>query len=249
MKLFCLLIPIFFVGVLANEGTYMSYIFITTEALAIANDLTVEGTNGTETNALEHVIETMVDNVEKYRHFGKLNFLLAVPDHPEIMRTIPQLPLLPILQKANFFFQIMRQDIERLLELEPINGFYRESISLKQLGDDRRQHVVPALKNVIRRRVLESGQHDEASLLPKCRLLGLYLSTQFPESFIKQVDIDPIDLICILTDTNDTKRYYRKIDNAWSEIRLSNINESLQFLEEQLRLGRPQVPFSFHDVL
>ncbi|XP_050444502.1 uncharacterized protein LOC126848036 isoform X5 [Adelges cooleyi] len=221
MKLFCLLIPIFFVGVLANEGTYMSYIFITTEALAIANDLTVEGTNGTETN------------------------------HPEIMRTIPQLPLLPILQKANFFFQIMRQDIERLLELEPINGFYRESISLKQLGDDRRQHVVPALKNVIRRRVLESGQHvdDEASLLPKCRLLGLYLSTQFPESFIKQVDIDPIDLICILTDTNDTKRYYRKIGNAWSEIRLSNKNESLQFLEEQLRLGRPQVPFSLHDIL
>ncbi|XP_050444501.1 uncharacterized protein LOC126848036 isoform X4 [Adelges cooleyi] len=231
MKLFCLLIPIFFVGVLANEGTYMSYIFITTEALAIANDLTVEGTNGTETS--------------------KLNFLLAVPDHPEIMRTIPQLPLLPILQKANFFFQIMRQDIERLLELEPINGFYRESISLKQLGDDRRQHVVPALKNVIRRRVLESGQHvdDEASLLPKCRLLGLYLSTQFPESFIKQVDIDPIDLICILTDTNDTKRYYRKIGNAWSEIRLSNKNESLQFLEEQLRLGRPQVPFSLHDIL
>ncbi|XP_050422344.1 uncharacterized protein LOC126834207 [Adelges cooleyi] len=90
-------------------------------------------------------------------------------------------------------------------------------------------------------KVSEQHVDNPASLLPKCRLLGLYMSTQFPHYYIKEVQVNPTDLTCILTNSIDTKRRYRKIDNVWSEISLDNLNQSLQTVEQQLRIGRPLV--------
>ncbi|XP_050427968.1 uncharacterized protein LOC126837965 isoform X3 [Adelges cooleyi] len=220
MKLFCLLISFFFVEVLADYATYKEYVNITTEAIKLVyekNDLTVEGRSGA--NGLEHLIETMVtdDNEENYKNFCKMNLLIAVPDQPEIVFGILEHMPLPPMQNLG---------------------------TLKDLGDERRNYIVPALRNLIRCRILdEAVQHvdDDAFLLANCRLLGLYLSTQFPKSYIKEIEIDTTDRTCILTDKRNGKRRYRKNGNTWSEISLSNIDQTQQFLEEQLRLRIPPI--------
>ncbi|XP_050427967.1 uncharacterized protein LOC126837965 isoform X2 [Adelges cooleyi] len=237
MKLFCLLISFFFVEVLADYATYKEYVNITTEAIKLVyekNDLTVEGRSGA--NGLEHLIETMVtdDNEENYKNFCKMNLLIAVPDQPEIVFGILEHMPLPPMQKAKLFNHIMLKEIEDILDLG----------TLKDLGDERRNYIVPALRNLIRCRILdEAVQHvdDDAFLLANCRLLGLYLSTQFPKSYIKEIEIDTTDRTCILTDKRNGKRRYRKNGNTWSEISLSNIDQTQQFLEEQLRLRIPPI--------
>ncbi|XP_050423409.1 uncharacterized protein LOC126835127 [Adelges cooleyi] len=241
MNLYCLLISIFFVNVLANDyALYVEYIYITTETIKRAssmNDLTVGGRSGA--NGLEHVIETMVDDTTNdlyYKEFCKMNFLMAVPDQTDILWRVQAFPLLDPLQKAIIFFQMMIQDIERMLGFRWNKGLNQEMGTLNAIADERRVYLVPALNSVIRRRLLDgSVPHvdDEATILSNCRLLGLYWSTQFSKLYIKEVEIDPTDLTCILTNIIGAKRRYRKIGNAWSEI--NDNNQSLKSLEEQLR--------------
>ncbi|XP_050430147.1 uncharacterized protein LOC126839125 isoform X2 [Adelges cooleyi] len=247
MKLFCLLISFFFVDVLADFETYLEYIFTTTEAMRLAyekNDLTVGDRYGA--NALEHMIETMVDDVNNdidYMDFCKINFLIAVPENTEIVDRIPQFPDYPTLEKASFFLHIMQEEIESILGYS-VMGYNLVLTTPETIADQRREIVIPALRNIIKRRLLDEPVHDEEaddSILPNCRLLGLYLSTQFPESFTKELVIDSTGRNCIVTDESNAIRVYRKIDNAWSLTSLENINQSLQTLEEQLLLGVPPI--------
>ncbi|XP_050434226.1 uncharacterized protein LOC126841677 [Adelges cooleyi] len=96
MKIFCLLISIFFVKVLAVYDSYMGFLHLTTIGIKLAyekNDLTVGSRS--RLNGLEYLIETMVDNVKNdptYQDFRHINFLMAVPDHSEILSRISELP-------------------------------------------------------------------------------------------------------------------------------------------------------------
>ncbi|XP_050430155.1 uncharacterized protein LOC126839128 isoform X4 [Adelges cooleyi] len=231
MKLFFLLICFFFVDVLADEDldNYMSYFYLSTTSIKRAysmNNVTIGDRSGL--NGLELVIEAMVDdtnNALEYAEFCKINFLIAIPEQTEILPRIAELSFLPPL------LRIRMDGYKKDLNME----------TLKSYADYRRTFVVPALKNRIQSRLLDgSVEHvdDEASLLANCRLLGLYLSTQSPESFIVGVKIDLTDFTCTFTDKNDAERRYRKIDNVWSEISMEN--QVIKSLEQQLRFGYPQ---------
>ncbi|XP_050430152.1 uncharacterized protein LOC126839128 isoform X1 [Adelges cooleyi] len=248
MKLFFLLICFFFVDVLADEDldNYMSYFYLSTTSIKRAysmNNVTIGDRSGL--NGLELVIEAMVDdtnNALEYAEFCKINFLIAIPEQTEILPRIAELSFLPPLLKANYFLRMMIQLMDRLLGIR-MDGYKKDlnMETLKSYADYRRTFVVPALKNRIQSRLLDgSVEHvdDEASLLANCRLLGLYLSTQSPESFIVGVKIDLTDFTCTFTDKNDAERRYRKIDNVWSEISMEN--QVIKSLEQQLRFGYPQ---------
>ncbi|XP_050441409.1 uncharacterized protein LOC126846204 [Adelges cooleyi] len=84
-----------------------------------------------------------------------------------------------------------------------------------------------SLENTIRRRVLETENTEvvedqnesvhDYSLLPLCRLMGLYLSTLFPTPYIKRIRIDPDDITCTLDD-GTIERKFKKINGVWSQI-------------------------------
>ncbi|XP_050433957.1 uncharacterized protein LOC126841490 isoform X2 [Adelges cooleyi] len=230
MKLFCLLMSFFCVGVLANNyETYMNNVNTINEAMKIAyekNDVTLGIRSGL--NALECVIERMVDDVNDARFYKDF-------DHTEILTRIPTFLVLEPLEKANMFNFILLREIERMID-QYCYGYTRKLRTMKELGDERRKYVLLALTSIIRRRILdESVGHvdDDATLLPKCRILGLYLSTQFPESFTKELKIDSTINKCIFMDENNAIRIYGKIDDTWYYI------NQFTKLEEQLRLGVP----------
>ncbi|XP_050426050.1 uncharacterized protein LOC126836369 [Adelges cooleyi] len=164
----------------------------------------------------------------------------------DIIPRIQALPDMNPMETAIYSLQLMLQELEKIMG-QSINDFDMDMQTLNDAAADRRDHLVIALKNVIRRRLLDAPvQHvdDEAEVLLKCHFIGLYLSVQSPKSYIIEVKIYSIDftILCILTDKHNAQRRYRKIANAWSEIIPDNHNQSLKSLEEQLRLGIPQDP-------
>ncbi|XP_050431450.1 uncharacterized protein LOC126840012 [Adelges cooleyi] len=243
MKLFCLLISLFFVDVLADYGLYMELVHLTNEGIRRAylkNDLTVGGRSGA--NGLEHLIETMIDdvnNVLNYQDFCKICFLMVVPDQRKILMRITEPPPHP-LHKGNSFFDKMLQDLVTFVGVDMTGNYIAVRKTLKNLADKRRELVSWSLKNIISRRLLGSAQdvEDGASLLANCRLLGLYSSAQYPTDYINEVNIDLTSGTCTLTSCDFTQRMYRKIGGIWSQIdRNGQLQESL---EAQIQRGRPQ---------
>ncbi|XP_050433970.1 uncharacterized protein LOC126841497 [Adelges cooleyi] len=251
MKLFTLLITfLFLAGVLADDGSvYMDNVFTSTELIKyiyLKSYLTTSGTS--IINGLEHIIESMVDSVDQFyfKNFQKLCFLIAIPDHMDIisdamaMYQVPDQPerfvrVRGVTQKANVFLDLMI----RFIGLELIGyrlkmTYTTDRGTLQNIANERREYVRLALINIIRRRVLgEQVVDDVASLLPKCRFLGVYLSAKSPESYIKEVDIESTSLTCIFKDKNDTISKYRKIDGTWSQIGLND--QAGESLETQLQ--------------
>ncbi|XP_050433996.1 uncharacterized protein LOC126841500 isoform X21 [Adelges cooleyi] len=152
---------------------------------------------------------------------SKICLLLAVPDHDEIL-FMPEHP-----------------DLYYRVDMEGCS--YPYEYTLKQLANDTRKLVAWSLKSIIGRRMLgESVRVDDTeSLIAKCLLLGIYFSTQSPESYIKQVDIDSRSRTCITTDTKNIQKRYRKIEGTWFEIHSGE--QRGESLEAQLQYGYPQV--------
>ncbi|XP_050430172.1 uncharacterized protein LOC126839134 isoform X4 [Adelges cooleyi] len=203
MKLFCLLLCLFFVDVLANEdeSVYINYVFKTTATLREAylmEDFRIHAGDKSRKNGLELVIETMNDATD----FCRYNFLLAVPDHLEI---VPRIEALPAFGDKT-----------------------QSGATLEKIASKRRRLVAWTLKNVIGRRIIETVQDgdDEASLLLKCRFLGVFASTQTPSTYITKVDIDLPARTCIFTDINEGIKRYNTAD--------------VVFLEKLIREGHPQ---------
>ncbi|XP_050427471.1 uncharacterized protein LOC126837588 isoform X2 [Adelges cooleyi] len=121
-------------------------------------------------------------------------------------------------RKANYFFRRMIQYIDDLLGLG----------TLTALADKTRECVAWSLKHIIGRRIIETVQDgdDEASLLLKCRFLGVFASTQSPSTYITKVDIDLPARTCIFTDINEDIKRYNTAD--------------VVFLEKLIREGHPQ---------
>ncbi|XP_050442591.1 uncharacterized protein LOC126846828 isoform X2 [Adelges cooleyi] len=86
-------------------------------------------------------------------------------------------------------------------------------------------------KNIIERRVFD-GPVSDVSLFQMCRLMGLYMSTQFPTSYIKEIWIDPIINTCTLDDGITQKRF-KKMNGEWWQI--SPDDDTVRPLEEHLR--------------
>ncbi|XP_050439734.1 uncharacterized protein LOC126845178 isoform X2 [Adelges cooleyi] len=240
MKIFCLLISIFFVNVLADEhDDYLNYVYLTTGLIQLAylKDLTVEGRPGA--NGLEHQIEKMVDdinNVNKYQNFRKICFLMAVPDHLEILLEVQEPPPRPY-PKANQFLAIMVNELESIVGMR-IHGLETDDGStLEGFINMIREFVAWSIKRLIRSRIL--GSQQDVLSLPNCRLLGLYWSTQSPNSYIVEVNVDSTAGTCILKNVHDDEKKYSKIEGTWSEIyENGHVRESL---ERQLERGQPLV--------
>ncbi|XP_050433991.1 uncharacterized protein LOC126841500 isoform X16 [Adelges cooleyi] len=226
MKLFCLLFSLFLVESLAYYyDRYVKLVHLTNMGIRRAylkNDLRVRGRSGA--NRLEHLIETIVEEINTeliHQDFRKICLLLAVPDHDEIL-FMPEHP-----------------DLYYRVDMEGCS--YPYEYTLKQLANDTRKLVAWSLKSIIGRRMLgESVRVDDTeSLIAKCLLLGIYFSTQSPESYIKQVDIDSRSRTCITTDTKNIQKRYRKIEGTWFEIHSGE--QRGESLEAQLQYGYPQV--------
>ncbi|XP_050429780.1 uncharacterized protein LOC126838976 isoform X5 [Adelges cooleyi] len=231
MKLFCLLISLFFMEVLAPYDRYMELVHITTIGIKLAyekNDLTIGGRS--EANGLEYLIETMVDNVNNdltYQNFRHINFLTAVLDHPEI--------LLRRTEVYDDLFDKMIQDIESKLGIDMPGDYFGVEKKLENLANMRRDFVAWSLKSIIRRRMLGSVQ--DVISLPNCRLLGIYWSTLSPESYISEVNIDSPSRTCIITSCSATEMTFRKIGATWSVFSSYGLDNTLEYY---LQHGRPQ---------
>ncbi|XP_050431461.1 uncharacterized protein LOC126840016 isoform X2 [Adelges cooleyi] len=204
MKLFCLLISLFFMEVLAPYDRYMELVHITTIGIKLAYekyDLTIGGRS--EANGLEYLIETMVDNVNNdltYQNFH----------HPEILKRRTEV--------YDDLFDKMIQDIESKLGIDMPGDYFGDKKTLINLANMRRDFVAWSLKSIIRRRMLGSVQdvEDGASLLPNCRLIGIYLSTQLPTSYINEVNIDSSSRTCTFISCSTTEKTLRKIGGTWT---------------------------------
>ncbi|XP_050431022.1 uncharacterized protein LOC126839655 isoform X1 [Adelges cooleyi] len=258
MKLSSLLISfLFLAGVLADdESVYMDNIFTSTELIKNIYFKSYLTTSGTPIiNGLEHIIEFMVDDVHElgFLNFQKLCFLIAIPDHKDSISNIAAFRRVPgqsgmydgvfgLTQKANAILDQMIQVIViKLIGYRPKITYTTEFGTLQDIANERRELAALALKSLIGRRLLgEQVVDDEASLSSKCRFLGIYLSTQSPDTYIKEVDIESTSLTCIFTDKSNTISKYRKIDGTWSQIVFNN--QAGESLETQLQRGRPRVP-------
>ncbi|XP_050443289.1 uncharacterized protein LOC126847199 [Adelges cooleyi] len=279
MKLFWFLITFVLVNVSANDETiYKKEVFLTNAAIELAyakNDLIV-GDNSA-TNALEHVIEKIVNNTSSfqipdfYHNFAKINVMIAVPDKTDIVGDLLSEPSQydHLLDKCSFYQFNMQQEIRQILNLVILEGATDQdfrSLDLTTLAEQRRSLVKPALKNIIRRKLADDVQEFrglnwtalaerrrvtgtslgniirrrvsdvselEDSLLLMCRLLGVYMSTTCPTSYVKKLLFDFINLTCTLDDGSTQKKMYKKIDGLWWQINPVN-NSTVQLLEEQL---------------
>ncbi|XP_050429783.1 uncharacterized protein LOC126838977 isoform X2 [Adelges cooleyi] len=211
----------------------MDFVYVTTHYMKIAsekNDLTLD--DGVEANALECLIEAMVDDINddlNYQDFRKINFLIAVPEKRALIENSEEEANLITIQRANRFLEIMLDDIKAITKIT-IEAYGRCTDELISFTNKRRKIVFKALQSIIRRRLLGSVQavENNASLLRKCRLLGLYLSSQDSQSYIKEIQINTTTRTCILTDKNEAIKMYRT-DDAES-------------LERLLRLERQRAP-------
>ncbi|XP_050433526.1 uncharacterized protein LOC126841233 [Adelges cooleyi] len=248
MKLFCVFIYFFFVDVLADDNAvYMDYVYKITQTYDIIahhkygltdnRGRTVSGAND-----LEHVIETMVYDIDAkdcYKNsLRKLIFLIAVPDKIEIVLGIPEFQNDDPEKKANNLLLEMIEYIEKLLGFRYEETYNSDLGTLITIANRGRQCVAIALIRIIERRVLGVVQHvNDPSLPAKCRFIGIYLSAQTPELYMKAVEVNLTGLTCTFTDKNDGKKRYGYIDGKWSQISL-DLGRPLESLQDQLRIGR-----------
>ncbi|XP_050431423.1 uncharacterized protein LOC126839992 [Adelges cooleyi] len=247
MKYLWFLISFFFVNIMANDlSDYKECVWNITDFIRQAyekRNVTVGGIS--RANGLEHIIEIMVDDVNSiYKDFRKINCLIAVPERPNMIFKVPGPYYSNILKKAKHFHDVMLKQMSSKLGIKLYEVRYQIWGTLKTLGDDRRDYVIPALNNIITRILGEPVQNDVAFTLRLCRFMGLYLSTHLPNAYIKKIQIEPIFGTCILRDINKTNRRYGKIGDVWSELSLEDVNVPVQSIEQQLRLGFPQVKHS-----
>ncbi|XP_050433524.1 uncharacterized protein LOC126841231 [Adelges cooleyi] len=116
---------------------------------------------------------------------------------------------------------MMQLEIRDLLtdEVRDLQG-----LNLTTLAEQRRV-TGTSLENKIRRVLKtdvpeivkdQNGSVLDVSLLRMCRLIALYISTQFPTSYIKKLQIDFIDGTCIMDD-GITKKKYKKVNGiVWN---------------------------------
>ncbi|XP_050439736.1 uncharacterized protein LOC126845179 [Adelges cooleyi] len=131
----------------------------------------------------------------------------------------------------------MVDELESILDIGPYRLEIDDGSTLESLINTMREFVAWSIKCLIRSRIL--GSEQDVLSLPNCRLLGLYWSTQSPNSYIVEVNVDSTAGTCILKNVHDIEKKYSKIEGTWSEIYgIGHVQESL---ERQLERGQPLV--------
>ncbi|XP_050434915.1 uncharacterized protein LOC126842086 isoform X3 [Adelges cooleyi] len=169
---------------------------------------------------------------------GKLNFMIAVPEQLNTTICIPisDLRPIPILDKLLDYQDFMGWKIRRTLKMKYPNIENNQdfgSLDLTTLAQDRRDVTGPALKNIINR-LLDGPVQDipnNAAIKRMCTLIGLYMSAEFPTSYIKRIHIDLSNRTCTLLD-GTTEKIYSKNGGVWEQI--SEYGTVLQRLKDQL---------------
>ncbi|XP_050437927.1 uncharacterized protein LOC126844103 isoform X1 [Adelges cooleyi] len=189
------------------------------------------------TDILQRIIEEMFNEVNHCDIFGKLNFMIAVPDKLDFSICIPDSDLrpIPIMDKLLDYQDFMGWKIRRTLRMKYPNIDNNQdfkSLDLTALAQDRRDHTGPALKNIIIRILDEpvQGIPDDIALKRVCNLIGLHMSAQFPASYITKIQIDLTNRTCTLSN-GYTDKIYRK-NGVWGQI--SENGTVLQRLKDQL---------------
>ncbi|XP_050441401.1 uncharacterized protein LOC126846200 [Adelges cooleyi] len=77
-----------------------------------------------------------------------------------------------------------------------------------------------------------NGPVYSVSLFEMCRLIGIYMSTKFPTSYIQTMEIDLDDKNCIMND-GTTEIRFKEINGEWWQI--SPDNDTVRQLEAHLR--------------
>ncbi|XP_050442955.1 uncharacterized protein LOC126847032 isoform X2 [Adelges cooleyi] len=126
--------------------------------------------------------------------------------------------------KYNQFMMQLKLEVRNTLTNEISEDLGR--LNLTTLIEERRL-TGTSIANTIRRGVLgtdtsevveeESGSVPNVFLWRLCRLIGLYISAQFPRSYIRQLWSDPDDNTCILDD-GTTLRRFKKINDLWWQL-------------------------------
>ncbi|XP_050433528.1 uncharacterized protein LOC126841234 [Adelges cooleyi] len=233
----------------------MDNVFKTTKSLRAAffkkgfadkSGTTIPGGNS-GANSLELVIAEMASDItagSPYYDFCKMNFLIAVQDQLEIVSEIEELPNDEPYEKANKFFRAFEQYIEGLLGFTYADTYNESHGTATTLANKGRAYVSTALNRLTQLRVLgfKQRENDYPTLAVKCRIMGLYLSSQSPELYIKKVDINPADSSCTYTNKNNDRKKYSYFNGIWSEISFDDPPRSLQSLEDLLKLVHPPNP-------
>ncbi|XP_050431444.1 uncharacterized protein LOC126840007 [Adelges cooleyi] len=206
------------------------------------------------------MVDASIDTENVLFDFCTTNFLMAVPDETDILSNTAAFSIREepakdpekvnaeyeitqdLTEKAIFFFYLMTYFIDYIRGSSNDLTYTTDHGTLKDIANERRDHVASALNGIIGRRIIDTvgDEDDVASLTLKCYYLGIYLSTQSPELYIKEVNIDSTSLTCIFIDKNNNQKRYGKIDATWSEI--NSDDQPGESLVQLLQRGYPQNP-------
>ncbi|XP_050427841.1 uncharacterized protein LOC126837905 [Adelges cooleyi] len=153
MKLFCFLLTFVLVSASADEeADCLKQVFLANTAIKNAYNLTVDG-NPRE-NGLERVIEKLVNfTAHLRRSFAKISYMIAMPDKTEIFKDIPEYETLSPMKKCiHYQYNIQRAIINILNIVMPQDeGQDFGGSTLETLANERREYVVQALRNMLKR--------------------------------------------------------------------------------------------------
>ncbi|XP_050440153.1 uncharacterized protein LOC126845534 [Adelges cooleyi] len=167
--------------------------------------------------------------------------MIAVPELPQMLNLVDLVESLPFkdIQDNSMHYQNeMQLKIKKLLGLvdEPAID-ETQKVDLEILGQKRRNCTRPVLENIIQR-VLDQPEQDvwdNATLRRVCRMLGIYISAQFPESHINILRIKYSLGDCILYHGPQEHLIYKKQDGAWGQLKEDG---SFHLLKDQLAENR-----------
>ncbi|XP_050443288.1 uncharacterized protein LOC126847198 isoform X14 [Adelges cooleyi] len=233
MKFVCFFITLVVENISAfDEAAYKKEVFITNQMIELAynkNDLTIG--QHSEANGLEYVIEEIVNDVEYYNSFAQINLMTALPDKTDIVLLIPAMKYLDgrlIMNTCKQYQTIIKHEIESILNIVYPKVPYSEDserLNLTTLTEGRRvtgTSIESSIRHVLGTDIADVNQDQTrsvhgVSLLRICRLMGLYLSTRFPTSYIKDLWVDPMIMTCTL-DEGDIQRRFKQINGVWWQI-------------------------------
>ncbi|XP_050435304.1 uncharacterized protein LOC126842387 [Adelges cooleyi] len=263
MKLFCFLTSFVFVNVSTDQLTdYKREVIITNAHIELAynmNNITVG--NKIVANGLEHVIKQIVVDVDYEANI--LGFQLSDIVFENIMFTVPEcFEYLYILEEAIEIQKALQKVItdELGIAVPNIQNQNFGDLVLSQLGKERRRITLMALSNMLshalgfgnmthlieQRRMHTTGgiknrivrtvadiHNQELSILGMCRLIALFISTNLPTSYIKNLKTGD-KKTCFLYDKITEYKIYRDFDGVWWQVNDNDIDDKLQPLMDQL---------------
>ncbi|XP_050443266.1 uncharacterized protein LOC126847196 [Adelges cooleyi] len=126
--------------------------------------------------------------------------------------------------KYDQFMMQLKLEVRNTLNNEVSEDLGR--LNLTTLAEERRV-TGTSIENTIRRGVLgtdtsevveeTNGSVHDVFLWGLCRLIGLYISAQFPRSYIRELWIDPDNNTCNMHD-GTIERRFKKINDVWWQL-------------------------------